>query len=304
MAVFVKKEPWPAITKAVSSCRGKVYAASGYVSDGAYELLPLKSGDVLVCDASPQTVRSGATVPRALRPFLKEGVEVWSKAGLHAKVVVLPRRAFVGSANASNNSARRLFEATLETTNLAEVQELRSFVQELRLSPVTESVIRGLEALVPKRPKLGPAATDPARLPTTVDRLLVIDLATGDFTAQDERALENGKATAREKARASATDYSLTEFAFSTKELEDLADGDWVLCVVDSEPEPPAAVVHKETFGKRCVVWLATPKTARALSDVASLGLGRDLGIGEVRRVGRAKAQRLLDLHRLIEDVG
>lgn len=302
MAVFVKKEPWRAITKAVSGCSGRVYVASGYVSKGAYELLPLKKGDVLVCDASPQTVRSGSTDPRALRPFLKAGVEVWTKAGLHAKVVVLPKRAFVGSANASDHSAKKLFEATLETVESDEIRLLRAFVQELCLSPVTESLIRDREPLIPKRPKSSPVATEPAELPLTLDRLFLVELWNDDYTAQEVRAAENGEPVAKEKARNSSTNYTLGQFASSVAGLENLRDGEWVLPVVDRRPEALAVVVHKEVFGKRAVVWLATPKTAVAATDLRDLGLKRALKEGEIRRVGAAEAQRLLDLHRTLAD--
>lgn len=303
MAVFVKKEPWKAITKAVNGCDGRIYAASGYVGSGAYDLLPLRKGDVLVCDASPPTVRNGSTDPRALRPFLKAGVEVWSKAGLHAKVIVLPKRAFVGSANASSNSANRLFEATLETTVTHEVRQLRAFVQDLCLSRVTESVIQDRETMVPKRPRVSPLATDPAKLPMTLDRLMLIDL-TNDylFTKQELRAEEKGTVIAKEKARNSSTKYALGNFAFPAAELTNLHDGEWVLQVVDGKPEALAVVVHKEVFGKRGVAWLATPKTAVAATDLRDLGLKPALKEGEVRRVRAREARRLLDLHRALED--
>jgi hypothetical protein len=89
--VHVDREPWPAIRAAVGTAEGRVVAAIGYIGQDAHHWLPLKSGDVLVCDASDRAVRNGATNPKHIANFLTAGVEVWSEEGLHAKVVVLPR---------------------------------------------------------------------------------------------------------------------------------------------------------------------------------------------------------------------
>ncbi len=298
MTVYVKKAPWPAITAAVRATKGRIVVASGFVGVGAIDHLPLRAGDVLVCDLSKKTVRSGATNPSAVLPFLKAGVEVFSSPGLHAKVVVLPKRAFVGSANASNNSAQRLFEAVVETTTAADVQALRGFVNDLCNSPVSTRTIAERQRIYPKKQTQGAAATDPAVLPSLLARLTLVELTLSEeWTTQELTAWEKGKAAAIDKARNSITGYRLTEFASSAAAEADFDEGDWVLQIVDEVPKALAVVVHRERYGKRCVIWLATPKTSKAVTNLSELKVSPSLERGEIRTLKGSKAQRVLDAH-------
>ncbi len=297
VTVYVKKEPWPAIRAAVRATKGQVFAASGYVNNGAFEQLPLRRGDVLVCDVSPATVSSGATNPAALVPYLKAGVQVFSKPGLHAKVVVLPRRAFVGSANASANSANRLFEAVLETTAAKEVGTLRRFIRELCTSPVTIKSVLELSKRYPRRPKLGSLAVDPSKLPERWDSVTLIGLSAERWTTQETYAWEKGKMAANDKARNSLTGYHMSEFAWSAVAGDELLEGQWVVQIVDGVPEPPGVVVHRQIYGRRSVVWLATPKQACRVGSADDLGAFVP-GVGEIHSLRGVKAQQVLDIHR------
>ncbi len=115
-------ELWERITKRVNAAKCRVLAAIAYVGVDAPQLLPLEEGDILVCDAEPWRVRAGSTSADALETFFERGVRIYSHRGLHAKVVVLHQRAFVGSSNASKNSRDNLDEAILETTDTAAVR--------------------------------------------------------------------------------------------------------------------------------------------------------------------------------------
>lgn len=297
MTVYVKKEPWPAITEAVRSTTGQVLAVSGYVNKGAFDRLPLKAGDVLVCDISPATVATGASNPSAVIPFLKAGVKVFSKPGLHAKVVVLPKKAFVGSANASDNSATRLFEAVLETTSTADVKALRQFARDLCTSPVSTKSVHAVSAKYPKHPKQGSTATDPSKLPEQWEQVTVVGLALGEWSTQETTAWEKGDVAARDKAKNAFTGYTIIEFAWTSDGGSAFDEGQWVIQVLDGVPQPPGTVVHREKFGKREVIWLATPDESGSLPSLDDIK-PRPPVVGELRVIRGKAAQRLLDLQR------
>jgi hypothetical protein len=101
-AEIVIDEAWPSILRAIRQQEGKTVAAIAYVTK---QLLELRRGDTLVCDASEGMVKAGQTDPKVLLAYLRKGVSVWGHPGLHAKAIVRGRVAIVGSANSSNTSA-------------------------------------------------------------------------------------------------------------------------------------------------------------------------------------------------------
>ncbi|EKF9566517.1 phospholipase D family protein [Vibrio cholerae] len=128
---------WSFISKS-SRNSDKAYVAVAYLGNGASEKLLLKSGDMLVVDASESNVRSGVINPHELQKFVDSGVNVFSKENLHAKVFVFGTETYVGSTNVSNNSAFNLVEAVVfsEKTELAKssIEFITSIATE-RLSP-------------------------------------------------------------------------------------------------------------------------------------------------------------------------
>lgn len=124
---------WNEITELVGGSSSQVHAAIAYVGKDAKKLLPLKSGDVLVVNASSRSLVSGATNPYALESFMNAGVEVHNAHELHAKVVTTGSHTIVGSANASENSSIRCLEAFI----VSSTEEMRAGVMEF-----VESLLR------------------------------------------------------------------------------------------------------------------------------------------------------------------
>lgn len=286
---------WPTLTKAVARSKGRVYVASGYVGQGGLKQLPLSRGSVLVCDCSESAVKSGATNPSAVREFVNAGVEVWQAQGLHAKVFVLPKRAFVGSANVSMNSSR-LIEAVLETTDTDQVRQLREFVQSLCHIRVTRKMLSELEKIKPVRDVS--QARSLLEYPVEVKRLIVVDLESGEWSNSMWRAKDKGDRSARAQARQNFTGYEITVFGWSTGDLDEFRLGDLVLQVSDEVPWPPASVVHVETHRGQSVVWVATPKSAVHRKEYADVLGRRRLKRGGLRILRGADARRIVDLHR------
>jgi hypothetical protein len=144
---FITQGLWPAITTAVMKASGRCDAAVAYFGRGGARRLPLSRGGTLVVDMSLAAVKSGQTRPADVLPLLRKGVAVYSVDNLHAKVVVAGRRAFVGSANVSNRSARHLVEAAIETADPAAVRASRAFVRSLAGEPVTPNFARDRQKL-------------------------------------------------------------------------------------------------------------------------------------------------------------
>src|SRR5438034_685318 len=119
---FVSKGIWPQLTKAVRGSRQRCAVAVAYCGAGASRLLPLPKGSRLVVDASERSVASGQTCPADLIKIVKHGVAVYSVPNLHAKVFVLGRAAYIGSANVSSRSASQLIEAVIRTTEPSAVR--------------------------------------------------------------------------------------------------------------------------------------------------------------------------------------
>jgi hypothetical protein len=63
----------------------------------------LRTGDVLVTDASPRSIKSGQTDAKLLAKLHKAGVAIHSREGLHSKVMLIGKYAVVGSANMSGS---------------------------------------------------------------------------------------------------------------------------------------------------------------------------------------------------------
>jgi len=125
---------WKQVASYARSSRRRL-AAVAYVSTDTN--LRLKQGDTLVCDASDGAVKSGETSAKVLSRWHKAGVRIFSRPGLHAKVLVMGAKAVVGSANLSEASANQLREASVLTSRAILVSQAKAFVH-LAKSEATE----------------------------------------------------------------------------------------------------------------------------------------------------------------------
>lgn len=121
-------DAWEAITAAAQRRTQRAWVAVAFFGKDGPDLLPLVPGSHLVVNASVAAVKQGLTHPDSLKRMIDSGVLVYSVDNLHAKVFVFGKSAFVGSANATGNSAERLLEAVVRTTDIGAVNEARAFV--------------------------------------------------------------------------------------------------------------------------------------------------------------------------------
>lgn len=138
---FVSNEfLWNELTALVRKARS-VDAAIAYVGSGGSQLLPLKSGDRLVVDLSLGTVRAGSTDPSQIEMLLNRGVRIFSRQGLHAKIVIADSTLLCGSANVSKRSRSRLDEAGLITNESVAVRRARDFIDRISTEPVRQAYL-------------------------------------------------------------------------------------------------------------------------------------------------------------------
>ena len=86
---FCAPEPWVSLTVELTrKKRRPVTAVIAYVGKTTDEVLKLRGGDTLVCDASPEAVRVGSTDASVLKRYYNDDVQVLSVPGLHAKLIL------------------------------------------------------------------------------------------------------------------------------------------------------------------------------------------------------------------------
>lgn len=117
-----------ALARNASSTR----AAIAYVGKDGATMLPLRKGDTIVVDGSRRALQAGSTHPSAINAWVKAGVHVYSKEGLHAKIILFDHdsrlTAIVGSANASGHSAHHLTEASVQTQDASLAHEVGQLI--------------------------------------------------------------------------------------------------------------------------------------------------------------------------------
>ena len=158
MSTLVTTNVWNQIATAAKNTKLPSQVAVAYFGSKGPTLLPLLKGSALVVDASIPTVAQGATSPAALDQIRKTGVDIYTAQYLHAKVFAFDSVAFVGSANASQNSETKLIEAILRVKSKAEISAIREFVESLCITKLSASDLTDLKTYYqpPKLPKSEP----------------------------------------------------------------------------------------------------------------------------------------------------
>lgn len=195
------KTVWPEITRAMRKVKRPSYIAIAYLGKGAGRLLPLKPDSRLVVDASEESVRGGRTYPKELLTLLlRQGVRIFSVGNLHAKVIVTESMVFVGSANASRNSAENLNEAVIVSSSRLAVAAARRYVKGLCLDELGPEELRRLQGIYrPPRTFAHVGGYRRASGAGKLPRLRVEQLRYKNTPDGSEEAQETGERTAKRK---------------------------------------------------------------------------------------------------------
>ena len=282
---FITRDIWPQLTKAVRDSPQSCAVAVAYFGKGAGKLLPLTKGSRLVVDASEHAVAAGQTCPADLAKLVKRGVKVYSVPNLHAKVFVLGRAAYIGSANASNRSASQLVEAVIRTTETSAVRAARQFVREHCLHELTPEVLKRLGKLY--RPPLipgakrGKTAAKPTSRRPTLPRLLLAQLHLDDWSEREQSLHDAGLPVARKRRKHPRT-FEQDSFIITGKCAHQR--GDVVIQVTDEGGgnvlvAPPGNVLHtrsgRDGNAIKTSVYIERPARRRRQIKTLARALGR-----------------------------
>ncbi len=264
-------EVWAALRKSFGSAR-KAQVAVAFLGKGSFTRLRLSKGSTLVVNAGLEAVRSGLTDPRELLNYVRAGVRVYSQSQLHAKIFVVGRTAYVGSANVSFNSEHRLIESIVAFTDAGVISKARQFVMDLATERLGPEALRELQAQYrePKLKLLG--ARDKPR--TVEDRKfpLAVSLVIKKWSEEAHEADARGQPVAHKKLR-NSRDFRLEDFEFTgEKNLQRLVLRRYVYQVVQSGKNkflhPGGRIVHIERFKDEgrpaAIIYVELPRKRRA----------------------------------------
>jgi hypothetical protein len=293
--------PWNSIRKDLTSKRrGAVIAVVAYIGADAPQVMPLRRGDSLVCDASTGAVKGRLTSANALLKYHHRGVAVYSLDDLHAKVICTPRFAWVGSTNASANSRDNRIEASVRVSG-KEAQQVFAWaekhtVEDRELSEEDIRILRKTQLDPPRRPHRTPASARPTTIPTRLKRIVFYEVVTAG--AAEERIAKKSRSAARSAARAvgypSPLGYIVWDGPVKARA------GDWVFQVSNGHVVRPAYVVRVARSGSHRVIWLSYVKT-KMRPSVAKLRLVENRlepDFEECLIVGELRVTRVTRLYR------
>lgn len=128
MKVLQAKLLWDEISALSSECNHRQCAVA-YVTDTTS--VAFSDGDILIVDASDESIMAGSTSASELEKLFRLGVELYCCQNLHAKIYLLDNWLVIGSCNLSLKS-RSLIEAGLVTDNPEAIQGAQSILQETK----------------------------------------------------------------------------------------------------------------------------------------------------------------------------
>ncbi len=192
---LLTQDVWADLARSAARFKKPSFVAVAYFGKGGADLLPLKRGSTLVVDASEEAVRSGQTSPEELLKLYKKGVRIHSVRGLHAKVYVIGKEVFIGSANVSRNSRDNLREVLVLSRDESLVRAAKAFVKSLRTVELGEGELERLKRLYAKRARRPRGGKPPER--NKRPRVFVGQFAFGDTPKGEEASREKGAKAAR-----------------------------------------------------------------------------------------------------------
>lgn len=249
-------------------------AVVAYIGVDAPEIMQLRKGDFLVCDASELSIKQGLTRAKALLAYDKSEVRVFSVKGLHAKVIASKSFAWVGSANASTNSREGLIEASTKVVGsealriLAWANNLASEDAELSRKDLLEL------SRIPVRRRLpGPRVDRIVKVvPNTMPHLFFVATSGPASRAAVKSAFRDRK-VAQGSLYSSGPRVGLKFIEWKGALPHGLKAGSWAIEVASGHVRRPSQVVRISKYPKFVLIWLEempskTKASIRHLRDI------------------------------------
>lgn len=264
---------WPIIKAQIKKSKRsqQIFAAIAYIGTDATKIMPLRRGDVLVCNASEAAIKQGSTAAVALKTFFDRGVRIFNEPHLHGKLVVFPKRAFIGSANVSSRSRDVLFEAVVETTDSGIVRSSQRFVERhahevSRLNCEDIDRIRSIRVKRRAPEDLSPIIPLPLMtVPKQVPLLKLLPVVFAHYSTAVENAISRNKKNIRDDFFDGGIRADITAEEWESDWWDVFQPGMWFAGVTKSgRIYKPKRVIKLSKVTKHLgIVWSAKPKEGK-----------------------------------------
>jgi hypothetical protein len=280
VTTFLSNETlWQTIAARIKAA-SHVDAAIAYFGQGGAKILPLRTGDRIVVDMSPATVRAGGTDPREVEKLIQRGVEAFTRRNLHAKIVVSDKSVISGSANVSRHSQQVLDEAAILTTDASAVRRAREFIDRICTEPVRPEYLEKCKSIYrPPRLNGQRAGSKDGQQRATHAKLWLVNLVEASVAESEVERYEQGEAKAeklvKDQARSTTTSF---HWPYKPKMASELEFSDWVIQIMTHKDKtilvyPPGQLlvvdhhVRDPELGKeRWVFHLEAPKRGETMT--------------------------------------
>jgi hypothetical protein len=264
------------------------FAAIAYVSKGSP--LQFGSGDILICDASESSIKSGNTDAGILLNFKKNGAQIFSCENLHAKIVVCGKYAVIGSSNLSKSSEEDLLEATLLTDKrqiraqvLGLIHNFMSVSDEL-----DENALKKL-AKIPVIKRFGKSNSKKKHVNETGTSYWVVSVVPLEKVKEQEKSLiEEGQHKALKFTESEDSDIGWIRFVGKSKFRQEAQPGDIILeitkykrKVLISEPRP---ILYRQDHDNWTRFYLEVPKDIQEMSWSKFEKELRKVGVSSIKK--------------------
>jgi PLD-like domain len=288
----------------LSKTTGLCFVAVPYFASGAAELLKIGKGSTLILKFDDEAIKTGQVDPREVVKMIERGVLVHSYSRLHAKIYVFDESAIIGSANVSQNSAKHLFEACVETSDRKIIASATRCVKSLRGEEIGLEYARSMIASY--RPPMNFRGA--RNISSANPKFWYVRLTERPWRAEEALQAKKWRKKALDSME-TRSEQNLKVFSISGgKTLDRLKVGHRVLrCLKTENGEelvfPPARITSidkfKEGIRQNAIVFLEAPK---GRSKTLSIFLNR-LGSLE-NAMGKATKTKPIGNQLLIDKIG
>jgi hypothetical protein len=207
-------------------------AAIAYVTK---DQIGFQTGDILVVDASHRAIATGQTDAPLLRELNRNGVAIYSKEGLHAKVLLLGSHSVIGSANMSNSS-ESLIEAAVISDSDVVASGVESFIAQLttKKARLTSTLIEKLCKIPVTRTgwaKGGKRSKAKKRIRSLGNRtwILGVNELLRDPPADEQNHIDRANAHLNERLVADEEEYAWIRWGKLDKFAKECREGDTLI---------------------------------------------------------------------------
>ena len=285
---LINEQYWQKLQKSIKGARYVEAAIAYFGSEGA-KILKLRPGDRLIVDMSISTVKAGGTNPYEVENLINKGISVFTRKNLHAKIVIVDKSIFVGSANISNNSQKFLDEAAIFTNDRVSVLRAQNFIERCCSEPVMPEYLEECKKVYsPPKFKNG-KKTSVKSSRATHAKLWIVSLQAGYVPDAEIGEYEKGEEKALKNIDAKKSKADSFHWPYKPKMADEIEPGDWMIQIVEQADKqtivhPPGQFLllhkyirNKKTGQKRYVFHLEIPKRLRSLKWVRFKKIGASI---------------------------